>query len=94
MSELIGASLMGLNEIVLIVFLALFLLLGTWWKEPFVIALAGAVSALLGLDLGFLYMGNPSEWLFGVLGLALILFGIWLLIFTMVLSANGGKRSK
>lgn len=74
------------TEILLTVIWIVFFLAALVSKEPLIAAISGIVSLIFGLDLGLIFIGDTSEWVFGVVGFAIFLFGFFMMFIALEFS--------
>jgi hypothetical protein len=86
----------ALTDIVLTLMFLFFVVLAFATGEPFLFGMGAVVSWVFGADLVFIYLSDPSvNWMLGILGFALFLFGVFLLIFAVDIQLKtGGKQRK
>lgn len=78
--------------LVLLILTVIFVVLAFVTREPFVFAIAAFLSVIFGIDLSLTYLGDVDSWAFGVVGLAMFFFGLWLLVAAYQFSMK--KRDK
>ena len=89
----ITASPIGVTEIVLLVIFLFFVTLSYVTLQPFIFGVSAFISIILGIDLALSYLNQNQNWIFGIVGFALVLFGFWQVVAAFQFSTKkaGGK---
>lgn len=83
----------GIAEFLIIIIWLVFVAMAFFTRDVYVFAVASIVSIIFGIDVGLFYIKDMvNNWALGIVGFALIFFGLLLMVIGLNQPLQGNKK--